>query len=174
MTPAALLLGLRVLLAVVLYGFLGFLLLGLWRDLRSTVSSVGQAPAAHLIIENGPHAGKELPLRHTTAVGRVAGNSVRLSDETVSAKHARLSFHGGQWWLEDLASRNGTMVNGLSVEEPLVVTYGDEIHFGRVQVRLEAGESEGGPSRTGGAEATAPVAPASGSGSAKGADRTAA
>lgn len=61
-----------------------------------------------------------------------------LQDETASAHHPRLSFHEGQWWLEDLGSRNGTTVNGIALEGPLVLTYGDQIAFGRVEFLMEA------------------------------------
>ncbi len=47
-------------------------------------------------------------------------------------------FQNGQWWIEDLASRNGTEVNEVPVEEPLVVSYGDQIRMGRVLARLES------------------------------------
>ncbi len=106
-------------------------------------SGDGQAPEAHLLVLDGTQEGQRLMLRQTADIGRIVGNVVRLQDETVSAKHARLSFHGGQWWLEDLASRNGTDVNGVPVEQPLVVTYGDDIRFGQVRVRLQAGGIEG-------------------------------
>jgi pSer/pThr/pTyr-binding forkhead associated (FHA) protein len=76
----------------------------------------------------------------TNLIGRAADNSICLDDSTISAYHVRLSFQGGQWWLEDLGSRNGTGVNDLAIEEPLVVTYGDRIRVGRVEMKLSAGD----------------------------------
>lgn len=139
MTPDQLLFGLRILAALALYGFLSALLLFLWRDLRAAGEDPWHAPEAHLVILEGEHSGERYPLQPTTDVGRGAGNMIQLEDETVSAQHARISYQGGQWWLEDLASRNGTMVNELMVQEPLVITYGDELSLGRVSARIESG-----------------------------------
>jgi pSer/pThr/pTyr-binding forkhead associated (FHA) protein len=43
----------------------------------------------------------------------------------------------GQWWLEDLGSRNGTFVNNRRVAEPTTVQAGDLLGIGRVLLRLE-------------------------------------
>lgn len=139
MTPEVALVIARGFLALVLYAFLAFLLWTLWTDVRLVSPRLDRAPDAHLVILEGPAAGGSVPLRQTSEVGRVAGNVIQLEDETVSARHARLSYQNGQWWLEDMASRNGTQLNEIPVEEPLVVAYGDEIRFGRVRVKLEAG-----------------------------------
>lgn len=139
MSPVSILFVLRVLLALVLYSFLGAILLFLWRDLREAGSDGLQIPQGHLEVFHPEDVAEKFRLEPTTDIGRAAVNVVRLEDETVSAHHARISFHGGQWWLEDLASRNGTTVNDLPVHEPLVVAYGDEICFGRVRARIESG-----------------------------------
>jgi len=64
----------------------------------------------------------------------------------VSAYHARISHQGGQWWLEDLGSRNGTHLNEIPVEQPLVVIFGDRIRVGRVVLQLESGGEARGTS----------------------------
>jgi pSer/pThr/pTyr-binding forkhead associated (FHA) protein len=140
MTPAQALLIVRIALAILLYCFIGWLLVVQWRDLRATDHSVESAPQARLVAIEGMSGGMAFSLDGLNEVGRAADNSIRLDDETVSSHHALVFFHGGQWWLEDLASRNGTDVNELRVEEPLVVAYGDEIRFGRIRLRLEKGE----------------------------------
>lgn len=136
MAPETVFLAVRVLAALVLYFFFGLLLYWLWREVKLGANGQMVVPQAYLLI---PEAGSKIPLRHTSEIGRAAGNAVQIEDETVSARHARMMFQGGQWWLEDLASRNGTQVNGIPVEEPLVVSYGDEIQLGRVVTRLESG-----------------------------------
>jgi pSer/pThr/pTyr-binding forkhead associated (FHA) protein len=78
-------------------------------------------------------------LEEMNLIGRAADNTIQLDESTVSAYHARLSFNQGQWWLEDLGSRNGTYLNDIVVEEPLVVTYGDEIQFGKARYQLNSG-----------------------------------
>lgn len=140
MTPAQFLLIIRILLAIVLYAFLGWLLYIQWRDLRDSRRVADAPPVARVVALDGIAPGMIFVLEALNEVGRAADNGIRLDDETVSAHHARIFYHGGQWWLEDLASRNGTDVNELPVEEPLVVAYGDEIRFGRVRLRLEQGD----------------------------------
>lgn len=49
------------------------------------------------------------------SVGRSRGSDVVLSDPEVSRRHAQLRFRDGKWILEDLRSRNGTIVNGIRV-----------------------------------------------------------
>ena len=139
MSPEAALFVVRALSALLLYGFLVVVVITLRRDMRSVETVSDSVPQAHLVFLEGERAGETVALERATEVGRAAGNMARIDDPTVSAHHARLSFHAGQWWVEDLASRNGTMVNDLPVTEPLVVTYGDALHFGRVGLRLVNG-----------------------------------
>jgi len=139
MSPASLRFVLRLLLALLLLAFLGAVLRFLWTDLKHATAQYEQFPTARLSLVAGTEPVRQLPLETVNLVGRAADNSLRLTDSTVSAYHARLSLQGGQWWPEDLGSRNGTFVNDLKVESPMVVTYGDRIGFGRVSFRLEAG-----------------------------------
>lgn len=130
---------LRVLIALTIYAFLALILYYQRRDLRSATRMTEEMPAAQLIRVESESQIEPHPLRLVNLVGRAADNTISIEDKTLSAHHCRLSHYGGQWWLEDLGSRNGTMVNELVVEEPLVVTYGDIITMGRVEFRLEAG-----------------------------------
>jgi pSer/pThr/pTyr-binding forkhead associated (FHA) protein len=130
---------LRFLPAIPLYLFLGALLVTLWRDRESVKSSTRRIPAAQLR-EQVDGQGASYKLEEVNLIGRAADNTIRLADSAVSAYHAKLSFQAGQWWLEDLGSRNGTRVNQLRLEEPLVVTHGDVIHLGGVSLVLSPGE----------------------------------
>jgi pSer/pThr/pTyr-binding forkhead associated (FHA) protein len=59
-----------------------------------------------------------------------------VDDPHTSAEHAELRFERGQWWLRDLGSSNGTMLNGEPVRAVLGVRPGDVIQCGRVRFRL--------------------------------------
>ncbi len=143
MSPAVALLILRGLLAVVAYGFLGLILFWQLRELGVAAKPFPTVPAARLMVEAGPAQGSSHPLAGVNLLGRASDNTIPLPDATVSSYHARLSFQSGQWWLEDLGSRNGTRVNGLALDGPLVVTFEDEIRLGEVSLRLKplGGES---------------------------------
>lgn len=136
MTPGVLMLALRIAAAMALCAFLAAVLWQLSREVRLLSMPALDFARASLITSEG----KAVPLRMLNLIGRAVDNDVVLEDETVSAHHARLSFQAGQWWLEDLGSRNGTTVNGVELHGPLVVTYGDEIRFGSVLLRFDVAE----------------------------------
>jgi len=56
--------------------------------------------------------------------------AVRLTDKTVSRRHALISPRNGTWMLEDLGSANGTYLNGVKVTRPMPVSRGDQIRCG--------------------------------------------
>lgn len=49
-------------------------------------------------------------------LGRGADCRVRFYDPLVSRQHARIFFEGDTWFVEDLGSRNGTLVDGERIE----------------------------------------------------------
>jgi pSer/pThr/pTyr-binding forkhead associated (FHA) protein len=67
-----------------------------------------------------------------TTVGRGAGNDLVIAGHTVSRRHARLWFStpDARWYLEDLQSANGTMVNGVRIYQTVALNDGDRINFG--------------------------------------------
>jgi pSer/pThr/pTyr-binding forkhead associated (FHA) protein len=73
--------------------------------------------------------------RNEVIVGREKTDLVFSDDELVSTKHAKLSLHGGRFYLEDLSSLNGTY---LSLREPHVLMSGDVIRMGNEVLRFEA------------------------------------
>jgi hypothetical protein len=140
-----LLLVLRLLLAGLLYAFLGAVFLILWRDFRHAPSHRAAAqPKTHLIVlqvaeddAHQPPIGTVFPLRPVTSIGRAPSNTVVIPDTYASSQHALLTLREGQWWLEDQHSRNGTTLNGRLIESPTVVSVGDIIGVGRTQLKFE-------------------------------------
>lgn len=60
---------------------------------------------------------------------------ISLSDPSVSREHAVLTWNGDVWRVTDVGSRNGTYVNGVSVQRKLIAP-GDVVKFGRVALNL--------------------------------------
>jgi hypothetical protein len=56
--------------------------------------------------------GKFLPLKPETRLGAEIDNDLILNDQYVSGYHARLRWDGAVWWIEDVGSSNGTIVDG--------------------------------------------------------------
>jgi len=136
---------LRMGLVGLLYLFLLMVALVAWRELRAVpLAAARPAPAGYgylTIVDaaaSGRTPGEVLPLPPITLVGRGAGNTIVLNDPSVSAIHALLSYRQRRWWLEDRGSTNGTVLNGVLVEQPTVVSFGDLIELGQVKLRLEA------------------------------------
>jgi predicted component of type VI protein secretion system len=63
-------------------------------------------------------------------IGRDSTNEVTINDAEVSRRHARLTFQGGKYVLEDLGSTNGTFVNGQRLAGPRVLKAGEVVSFG--------------------------------------------
>ena len=134
---APILLGLRVLLALALYVFLALALNLTWKNLRAVSRRLAAPQFPRLALLAGETqlepAYYNIPI---ILVGRDPACDLHLDDPTISARHARLSFHHSQWWLEDLHSRNGTLLNQEAVSEPVVITDGDNLRCGQVELRI--------------------------------------
>jgi tRNA A-37 threonylcarbamoyl transferase component Bud32 len=91
----------------------------------------GRPLRCRVLLRKGPLVGQAFTLHQdVTTIGRTASNDIVLPDLKVSRSHARLSFHNGQWFLEDLNSRNGTFVKGIRISRPAPLVSGDEIKLG--------------------------------------------
>jgi hypothetical protein len=132
----------RILLALLLYAFLGVVVAFLWQDLRQT-AGLGRhhLPEGHLVVvatsKEGPEIGAVFPLLEVTSIGRTPTNTIVVPDHFVSSSHALLTWREKRWWLQDQGSRNGTTLNGALIAQPTVVSAGDLIGIGRLVVRLE-------------------------------------
>lgn len=135
-------LALRILLAMSLYAFLVWALSTIWNELRTqgTLLAARKIPGINLNaqVDGNP------PVQHyfyqpEILLGRDSHCDLPLTDDTVSVRHARLSYHHGQWWLEDLGSTNGTRLNRELVSIPTVVINGDLVECGRVSIAINLG-----------------------------------
>jgi len=80
-----------------------------------------------------------------STLGRDPANAVAVIDPSVSRKHCQLRQEGSRFQIKDLDSRNGTLVNGVSVKEHWL-RHGDEIATGdSVFLFLEEEEEEISP-----------------------------
>lgn len=136
------LLVLRILLVVALYAFLGTVTLMLWRDLRQvSVEHETACPVGRLVIietkEDEIAVGSTFPIQPVTSIGRSPSNTITIPDTYASAQHALLTWREGQWWLEDRNSRNGTLLNGASIDKPAIISAGDVIGVGNTRLRFE-------------------------------------
>jgi hypothetical protein len=73
----------------------------------------------------------------TITIGRSAESEVRLTDTSVSRRHAEVRATGDAWTVVDLGSTNGTKVNGIVITERKLRD-GDVISTGDSDIRFEA------------------------------------
>ncbi|QWW20549.1 FHA domain-containing protein [Schaalia sp. 19OD2882] len=107
------------------------------RRKRPDPSAVDSGPTS-LLITGGPLVGTVMNLGATPiVVGRSPACNLVLEDEYSSAHHARLAPDGqGNWWIEDLGSRNGTSVDDELLESPRELRVGDIVRIGQTTMEL--------------------------------------
>jgi pSer/pThr/pTyr-binding forkhead associated (FHA) protein len=91
----------------------------------------------HLVVTAGPLAGTKITLGdQPILIGRADDSTLVLTDDFASSRHARLTNRGGQWYVEDLGSTNGTYLDQQRVQGPLLVTPGTPIRIGQTALEL--------------------------------------
>ena len=146
-------------LAVALkFGFLAVLFLFLlWvmrsslKDLRGTASPgfetgyhevAGVEPAgtdAFLVVEQGGglNEGEHFDLFGGVSLGRSADADIRLDDRYASGIHARVFNRAGGYFVEDMNSTNGTLLNSRELHGEAELSPGDRIRIGDTEFRFE-------------------------------------
>lgn len=93
---------------------------------------------ALVIRTGGGRVGESFPVRgERMSIGRRPDSDVFLDDVTVSRDHALLVERGGQWYLDDCGSLNGTYVNRERIESQRLEE-GDEVQVGKYKLTFHA------------------------------------
>lgn len=93
--------------------------------------------SAMLVVVRDPQKGATFPLLRTgTTVGRSSSNDIVFDDPLVSSRHAHISYAEGQYWIEDLESTNGTVVNGEKITDKIALKDGFLIKIGGILVKF--------------------------------------
>jgi pSer/pThr/pTyr-binding forkhead associated (FHA) protein len=87
-----------------------------------------------LRLSTGPLAGKVFEVESTLRLGRHPFNEVSLADPGISRYHCWIMPRNGALTIEDLASANGTYVNGERVRARRTLTPGDVIRVGSTEM----------------------------------------
>lgn len=97
-----------------------------------------------LIVESGTDQGKTFAVKtEGFSIGRSNQNDVVIHDELLSRHHCKIYFRGAEPWLSDLATLNGTQVNGAPVKDDVKLAPGDTISVGDTAIRFT--ETQGIP-----------------------------
>ncbi|MDF1564966.1 MAG: FHA domain-containing protein [Deltaproteobacteria bacterium] len=84
-----------------------------------------------ILVASGPRAGTRVEVTDGLEIGRSAGCGIRIHDDRASRVHARVLIDEGEVILEDLGSRNGTLLNGERATGRNTLRPGDRIRIGR-------------------------------------------
>jgi pSer/pThr/pTyr-binding forkhead associated (FHA) protein len=139
----------------VLYLFLLVIARSAMKDLRRTVSPAPDATGFHaapayaqaqhsadawLVAERGGglEADERFDLIGGLSIGRSKDSDVQIDDRYASSLHARVFERGGRFFVEDMNSTNGTLLNGATLKGEAELIDGDTVQIGDTVFRLEA------------------------------------
>ena len=92
-----------------------------------------------LVVTAGTLTGTKITLgEQPILVGRADDSTLVLTDDFASSRHARLTNRGGQWYVEDLGSTNGTYLDQQRVQGPLLINPGQPIRIGQTALELRS------------------------------------
>jgi hypothetical protein len=104
---------------------------------RAAAAKKRQRGPRTLVVTAGPLTGTKITLSdQPILIGRADDSTLVLTDDFASSRHARLTNRGGQWYVEDLGSTNGTYLDQQRVQGPLQVGTGQPIRIGQTAMEL--------------------------------------
>jgi len=93
-------------------------------------------PTQVVIIEGG-NKGETVSLDDAPLlIGRGNDAAIRLDDDYVSTRHARIASSGDQWFVEDLGSTNGTYIGSHRLTQPTTLQLGSKVRIGKTTLEL--------------------------------------
>ncbi|MHB8510736.1 MAG: FHA domain-containing protein FhaB/FipA [Actinomycetota bacterium] len=105
--------------------------------IRVQSRSPGARAGAIAVSENGT-ASKSYKLDPSKPVtlGRSSECTIVVHDTYASQLHTRFFFKDGAWFVEDLGSTNGTLLNRVKLSDPSPVSPGDEVRLGKTVIEV--------------------------------------
>ncbi len=107
--------------------------------LKSTEGESGDGAVPMAVAVVVQKTGQKFALRNNKVkIGRDPSNQVVIPDDTFTSRHhAWITFEENDFWLEDLGSTNGTLLNGHPVVKRQVLSAGDKIRVGHTELTFE-------------------------------------
>ncbi|MFC5729298.1 MULTISPECIES: FHA domain-containing protein FhaB/FipA [Nocardioides] len=91
----------------------------------------------HVAVVQGVNTGITADLANAPIlIGRGNDAAIRLDDDYVSTRHARIVASGTQWYVEDLGSTNGTYLGTQRITQPVPVGLGSQVRIGKTILEL--------------------------------------
>ncbi|WP_122815935.1 FHA domain-containing protein FhaB/FipA [Nocardioides pantholopis] len=107
------------------------------KERRPKTPSKRRGTPSHVLVVEGGNAGERADLdRAPILIGRGSDAAIRLDDDYVSTRHARIAAAGDQWYVEDLGSTNGTYIGNVRITQPTTITLGTQVRIGKTILEL--------------------------------------
>lgn len=98
---------------------------------------------AKLVVATGKNAGKTIALKRSRLlIGRADECDIRPLSDEVSRRHCAVLVEPDGIYVEDLRSRNGTFVNGLRIESRTLLSDGDMLRIGSLELKVSGATVE--------------------------------
>jgi len=106
-------------------------------DMSSSVDSTISTP--FLIVESGTNRNAQLPIHVASgSVNQYGRADIAGNDSSISRKHIEFSRKLNKYFVRDLGSKNGTLLNGNTLSDtPIEINSGDRIKLGDIFLRFE-------------------------------------
>jgi hypothetical protein len=90
-----------------------------------------------VVVTQGSNVGATAALAQgPILIGRGNDAAIKLDDDYVSTRHARIAASGDQWFVEDLGSTNGTYIGTVRITQPTTITLGTQVRIGKTILEL--------------------------------------
>ena len=104
---------------------------------RAKATKRSRGAPTRVVVLNGSNQGESIPLDGAPLlIGRGPDAAIRLDDDYVSTRHARIASSGDQWFVEDLGSTNGTYIGTVRITQPTTITLGTQVRIGKTILEL--------------------------------------
>jgi pSer/pThr/pTyr-binding forkhead associated (FHA) protein len=101
------------------------------------VPETARGSPTHLIVIEGDNSGARAELSEAPLlIGRGSDAAIKLDDDYVSTRHARVAASGDEWFVEDLGSTNGTYVGSVRITQPTTIGLGVQVRIGKTILEL--------------------------------------
>lgn len=136
---------LRVMLVFLLYFFVYQVIRVVSRELRTAAAphdanaQRSTVSGALMVTDPGESdlvRGEVFDLDPVTVIGRHPRATIVIESTFVSSEHAQITWEHGRWWVSDLRSTNGTMVNGTPIRVATGIRPGDSVELGGIRFQL--------------------------------------
>ena len=90
------------------------------------------------VVVDGSNSGLSVSLDDAPIlIGRGPDAAIRLDDDYVSTRHARIGRSDDTWYVEDLGSTNGTYIGSRRLTQATAISLGARVRVGKTTIELK-------------------------------------